>query len=263
MGETDRGRRGRGSGRAVRAFALALGLCAEVLVVTGALGIVRDGAVEVRYASLSREVTLDRQAGENGAGRTIDWDSLRRSGANAVAWLTVEGTPIDYPVAQGSEPDPEFYLSHDLWGTPSGAGCPFIDARTTAAAGHTLVYGHHMGTTGLQFSSVSDAHRQETFDRLGNLLWHAPEDQTLVLRPLCATVVDMSHQPIQTFPEKGEDVATWVGPIVAEASAKAPDAESLAAGATKVVTLVTCSSAISGQRGRTIVLFACQTPLAA
>lgn len=232
-------------------------------MVTGGLGIVRDGAVEVRYASLSREVTLDRQAGENGAGRTIDWDSLRRSGANAVAWLTVEDTPIDYPVAQGSEPDPEFYLSHDLWGTPSGAGCPFIDARTTAAAGHTLVYGHHMGTTGLQFSSVSDAHRQETFDRLGNLLWHAPEDQTLVLRPLCATVVDMSHQPIQTFPEKREDVATWVGPIVAEASAKAPDAESLAAGATKVVTLVTCSSAISDQRGRTIVLFACQTPLAA
>lgn len=99
MGETDRGRRGRGGGRAARAFALALGLCAEALVVAGGLGIARDGAAEVRYASLSREVTLDRQAGENGAGRTIDWDSLRRSGANAVAWLTVEGTPIDYPVA--------------------------------------------------------------------------------------------------------------------------------------------------------------------
>lgn len=234
-----------------------LGLCSVTLVARGLGTIFHDGVSEARYAT-ARHRVLTSQGGDGSESEMgVDWEGLRQSGANPVAWLSVTETPIDYPVAQGDARDPDFFLSHDLWGTPSGAGCPYIDSRTSASAAHTLVYGHHMGTTGLQFSAVSDAHRQEVFDGLGTLLWQTPDGDALEMRPLCATVVDMAYQPIQTFPEHGEDLSVWLGKIVSNATAKARDAEGLTKASSRVVTLVTCSSATSGQRGRTIVLFAC------
>lgn len=238
-------------------FAVILGLCSVALVTRGLGTIFHDGMSETRYATARHRVLTSQGGDGSGAETRVDWEGLRQSGANPVAWLSVAETPIDYPVAQGDAQSPDFYLSHDLWGVPSGAGCPYIDSRTSASAPHALVYGHHMGTTGLQFSAVSDAHRQDVFDALGTLSWQTPDGDALEMRPLCATVVDMAYQPIQTFPEHGAGMSDWLGQIVSSASAKARDAEDLTKASSRVVTLVTCSSATSGQRGRTIVLFAC------
>ena len=43
----------------------------------------------------------------------------------AVAWVRVEGTSVDYPVAELSDGMPDdYYLKHDLWGSASGPGAP-------------------------------------------------------------------------------------------------------------------------------------------
>lgn len=61
-----------------------------------------------------------------------------------VAWLTVDGTDIDYPVMQGT--DNTQYLNTDPFGKYSLGGSIFLDSRNTAdfSDSYSLVYGHHM-----------------------------------------------------------------------------------------------------------------------
>lgn len=63
---------------------------------------------------------------------------------NMVAWLTIDGTGIDYPVMQGE--DNHEYLNKNPYGEFSLAGSIFLDNRNQAdfSDGYSLIYGHHM-----------------------------------------------------------------------------------------------------------------------
>ena len=68
----------------------------------------------------------------------IDWAMLRSRNQDIAAWLRVEGTAIDLPVVNTRKGDPaDFYLSHDFYRNPSFAGCPYLDARSTACLLYT------------------------------------------------------------------------------------------------------------------------------
>lgn len=63
----------------------------------------------------------------------------------AVAWLTIPGTHIDYPVAQAE--DNEFYLYRGIDGKLNQRlGCPFLDYRCNPdfMGFNSIVYAHHM-----------------------------------------------------------------------------------------------------------------------
>lgn len=61
-----------------------------------------------------------------------------------VAWLTVDGTDIDYPVMQGT--DNTTYLNTDPFGKYSLGGSIFLDSRNSPdfSDNYSLIYGHHM-----------------------------------------------------------------------------------------------------------------------
>ena len=226
-----------------------LGLSA-CLLAQGGNALVHDMADELRYASLVEE--LSQRGG-------IDWHILGAKHPNACAWLQVGGTSIVYPVAQAQADKPDFYLSHNLWGDPSGAGCPYVDARTSPNGQHALVYGHRMGTMGKVFSPLGDCHEQEHFEKLGELLWSTPQKGDITLQPLCALEVDMAYQHVQQFAfDDDAGLQTWLSDLLNEATAVTPNAQDLAARASRVVTLVTCSSPVAGQRSRTLVVFAAE-----
>lgn len=60
------------------------------------------------------------------------------------AWLTVDGTSIDYPVVRGE--DNVAYVNTDVYGRFSLSGSIFLDCRNTAdfSDAYSLIYGHHM-----------------------------------------------------------------------------------------------------------------------
>lgn len=87
-----------------------------------------------------------------------------------MAWLTIEGTRINYPVMYSPE-DPEYYLNHDFYGEPSEAGVPFIGVDCTPDSNHLIIYGHHkrdgsMFTDLLRFAKKEfwEEHRTLEFD---------------------------------------------------------------------------------------------------
>lgn len=217
-----------------------------VLVVFGTHEVTVDEITEWRYERVAEE--YQSESSDGGAETSPLPDG-------AVAWLRVNGTNIDYPVAQAHESDPFFYLSHDIWGNPSGSGCPFLDWRCSNERLQKLIYAHRMGTTERQFSPIAETWRQEEFDRIGDLEWKTT-DGLSTLKPLCALKVDKTYQKIQAFDAYSEtELRNWLSNILCDSTARAADARVLCLGAEKAITLATCSSEQSGQRDRTLLVF--------
>lgn len=189
----------------------------------------------------------------------IDWSALGSRNDDVRAWLRIDGTPIDYPVMQGGTHGHagNWYLTHDIDGDWSLPGSLFISKDTTMSDRHTLVYGHHMGDTGQMFSTLHKMYRQNAFDGLRDATVLMPDGSTRTYHPLLAMSVDQSYKPIQMYGFQDADtVRQWLrDDILPDATAKADDADSLIDGTERVMTLVTCSSDIGGQRARTLVVF--------
>lgn len=196
-------------------------------------------------------------SGEDGSDSgTVGWDSLQSSNPDCVAWLSVDGTHIDYPVMQSSEADPEFYLHHDFWGSYDSAGTPYLDSRADADGSHMLVYGHHLGFSTRMFSEIFRAYQQDVFDGIGSAWWTTEESGTTEFTPVMAMSVDKSYAGIQQFEfDDEEELRAWLEDLSGDASAVSDDMEEQIEGATRVLTLVTCSSTIGGQRARTLLIF--------
>lgn len=77
------------------------------------------------------------------------------------AWLTMDGTRIDYPVLQGE--DNWFYLSRDVYRKTVMAGSIYLDASNAFALtdAYNLLHGHHMDQ-GRMFGDL-DLYKQEQF----------------------------------------------------------------------------------------------------
>ena len=92
------------------------------------------------------------------AGNT---EELRELSADAVAWITVDGTRIDYPVMQGKT-NAE-YLNRNPYGEFSLSGSIFLDSRNDSSFRdpYSLVYGHHM-EYGAMFGAL-DKYKDKTY----------------------------------------------------------------------------------------------------
>ena len=92
-----------------------------------------------------------------------DTQALQELSDDAVAWLTVDNTKIDYPVMQGKTN--EEYLNKDPYGNYSLAGSIFLDSRNNRnfTDAYSLVYGHHM-EYGAMFGALDDYVGREYFD---------------------------------------------------------------------------------------------------
>ena len=71
------------------------------------------------------------------------------------AWITIDGTNIDYPVMQAE--DNVKYLNTDPFGDYSLAGSIFLDSRNSKdfSDDYSLIYGHHM-EYGKMFGALDD-----------------------------------------------------------------------------------------------------------
>lgn len=74
----------------------------------------------------------------------MDYNSNIPEGRNVIAWLTVKGTNIDYPVVQGR--DNIEYLTKDIEGNYSLSGSIYLDSRNSNdfTDSYSVVYGHNM-----------------------------------------------------------------------------------------------------------------------
>lgn len=239
------------------------------LLAVGAALLLGERSGVDRYAALARDTRASvsdpaavgstgpgqGNGGDAAAGR--DWDKILSENPEVAAWVSVANTDVDYPVMLPSEDKPaDWYLRRDLWGDYSLAGTPYLERGTTATTPHSLVFGHHMASTGGMFTQLADDWDQGRFDEIGDLTWETPDGASRDLVPLFSMKVNKWYQPIQrTDLSDTTQLRSWLREVGADAWATADDWQGKADRATKAVTLVTCASAIADRDTRTVTVF--------
>lgn len=132
--------------------AAALILCLIVLLI--GLYSVYDSYMMIHSAT--DDSILKYKPGYDGPLEEEDKEILPRM----VAWLSIDGTKIDYPVMQGQ--DNMEFLNKNPFGEYSLAGSIFLDCsnKTDFSDPYSLIYGHHM-EEGAMFGPLDDYIRQE------------------------------------------------------------------------------------------------------
>ena len=178
-------------------------------------------------------------------------EELRELSADAVAWLTVDGTRIDYPVMQGKT-NAE-YLNRDPYGEFSLSGSIFLDSRNdkTFSDPYSLIYGHHM-EYGAMFGSLDEYKDKAFFDahRTGLLTVTNGDEYSIGIFAVCKAqatekvIFDPPESNNQALLEYLNDHALIYDPSGVGAGLK-------------LIALSTCQSAESNER---MIVFGVLTP---
>ena len=162
------------------------------------------------------------------------------------AWLTIDGTNIDYPVMQGK--DDLYYAYHDYKNNDSLTGALYFAAANSAdcSSNYNLMYGHHMEADTLfgtldNFADLSyfNNHSKGVLATLGNVY-------DLVM----FAVVETDAYNSAVYSTGNRDLAALKS-FIAKNSVIYDEA--VAAGATKVLAMSTCENAQTNGR---LVVFA-------
>ncbi len=95
--------------------------------------------------------------------KAIDFTALHKISRNAVAWIYVPDTCINYVIAQGD--DDSYYLDHMLNGEYSTSGTVFMDSHNASdfTDWNTIIYGHHM-KNGTMFAALENYKEQDYYE---------------------------------------------------------------------------------------------------
>ncbi len=103
---------------------------------------------------------------------SLTFAQLQAINPEIFAWITVNGTGIDYPVAQST--DDAKYIFTNAKGDYSPSGCPFLDSLNDRhfTDFNNIIYGHHM-TGGLMFGDLEKFKDEAFFNShpYGNLYY--------------------------------------------------------------------------------------------
>ena len=186
-------------------------------------------------------------------GNRPSFDELLALNPDVCAWVTLDGTKVDYPVVQGN--DNLEYLNKDVYGSFALAGSIFLDTRCDKNFGdaYSLLYGHHMAD-GSMFGSL-DSYKDAQFfndNATGTLL--VPDGSYDLQVFACLTVTasdDRIFDPTSWQVENVGQLASYVRENALHVRSDVLDSLSGEA-SPQVLALSTCSSDYT--EARTVVL---------
>lgn len=100
-----------------------------------------------------------------------EFEQLYEQNADTIGWLTIEQTPVNYPVMQNPD-NPDYYLDHDFKKQRSIHGLPFLDSRCDLIKSRELlIHGHNM-KTGLIFGELMRYKKQSYYQSHKTIQFH-------------------------------------------------------------------------------------------
>lgn len=181
----------------------------------------------------------------------VNWDYWLGVNPDILAWVSVPGTELSYPIVQADADDPQFYLRHDVYGAWNLAGCPYLDASCEEeglfGSKNAVVFGHNMGGGDMRMFGVFGEFSNPDFARANKEVYIQTPDEKQVYEVDFVQVIDGSDQSKTTQFESDAVFDEWYENSLASASVvvdgeKRPDA---------CVTFCTCSYNLSSNE-RTI-----------
>lgn len=127
------------------------------------------------------------------------FDELLAVNEDVRAWLTLDGTEIDYPILQGE--DNLEYINKDVYGDFALAGSIYLDTRCDGSFQwrYSLLYGHYMARREM-FGDL-ELYKDETFFEENNTGVLILPDRVYDLEIFCCLLTDDEEEAIFT-PDK-------------------------------------------------------------
>ena len=106
----------------------------------------------------------------------IDWDALRETNPDTIAWIYIPGTDINYPIVQTT--NNEKYLKTDFQGETNWVvsyGALFLDYHCSSdfSNQNNFVYGHNMNN-GSMFAQIANLANNDTFNETRTVYLFTP-----------------------------------------------------------------------------------------
>ena len=252
-------KRKRPADKVVRMLNLGSGLvsaCAGLLAVVLILysGYVLYDSLAIEASAFSANSDLLKYKPSVLSQGTADGPSLEEVNPDYRAWITVDDSPIDYPIMQGK--DDLYYASHDAYGKVSLTGAIYLAAGNKADFSNTynLLYGHHMDN-GAMFGSLDQFTDTGYFKGHQTATVTAKDGTEYDVTFFAVATTDAYENQIYTVGDRAKEVIafltggrendTGVGTKVLIYDADA------AKGADKIIALSTCANA--NTNGRLVV----------
>ena len=180
---------------------------------------------------IAYEYTI-RKTGERKEYFAVDFEKLKQQNADAVAWIYLPDTVINYPVLQHG--DNEYYLDHQIDGSVNANGSIFMDYRNASdfSDRNTIIYGHHM-RTGNMFGKLVNFKSDSYYQEHDHMFIMTPQ-VTYRLDLLCGAVVE-PDDPIYAIDPTEEALAACMRRSTFQTKLDLPGEEA------RLVTLSTCS----------------------
>ena len=118
-------------------------------------------------SEIKENVVINNEMDSNNEEYKIDFSKLKQKNSDAIAWIKVNGTDIDFPVVKGT--DNSYYLTHNFDKEKNKAGWIFADYRNKfdGTDKNIIIYGHNM-KNGSMFASLKDVIKEEWYNNENN-----------------------------------------------------------------------------------------------
>ena len=177
-----------------KAFAAPLAIAAAAAALTAFMVVANIATTE----SIPYEVAeVPREATESTVlEQAVSAGEESRIPEPAVAWITIPGTTIDYPIVQADSDSTDFYLTHDIDGHRSAWGTPYIHSGCEQGADSPLVivFGHNM-SDGTMFAPLANYSRR-SFAQEHRTILVRTEGGTRRLEVFAADVLDADSEGV-------------------------------------------------------------------
>ena len=129
--------------------------------------------------------------------RKIDFDSLKATNPDVIAWVYIPGTVIDYPILW-KEYDIEYYLHHDINHKESYYSV-YMDGYSNSdfSTLNNIIYGHHM-KDGKMFTDITKF-KDENFFKEHRMIYIYTPNKTYRLKTFAALYSDSAPERRQTY----------------------------------------------------------------
>lgn len=193
-------------------------------------------------------------AGENGGKdtspfmeanrREFDWEHLASINPDVIGWIYVPNTPIDYPVVQAPQTDPDKYLRTTFEGEvsyPNNQGTIFLDADNAEDgfdAMSPVLYGHYQLNQSM-FSAFSGNGDIDSLSKHAQVLIYTPTKMFHV-ELFAGNYVNAEQERIRTSFESKDELDLWLQSKLDESEAVLYEPGDI----DQLFTFVTCSYSI-------------------
>lgn len=127
----------------------------------------KDKTNNNEIAEQIKDTVIVEDENEDKEEYTIDFSKLKEQNSDAVAWIKVNNTNIEYPVVKADNND--FYLNHSFDKSKNSAGWIFADYRNKIdnTDKNIVIYGHNMRDDSM-FGSLKNILNSDWYDNEEN-----------------------------------------------------------------------------------------------